>query len=161
VNKLAGWRLTGQGSIENTCIDAQVLASQANVEIPKIYGNTVDWARLMKEVGVKYVREASDSKQGVGAKGLEVYGPQGTSVVVSSNYVPAGYAYAGDPANDEMLTEGEFPQILNEDNIGPLMRNPTADEYQSRMGGDLQFLPTDNGKKLGPGGWVLITWPTT
>lgn len=159
-NKLSGWR-TGQltGSMESACVDIQVLAAQAEIEVPKIYGNVVNWARLVKEVGVKYMRDSSDGKQGVGAKGLEVYGPQGTSTVVASKYVPAGYAYCGDPACDEMLTEGEYPQILNEDGVGPLMRNPLADEYQSRLGGELQFLPTDNGSKLGPGGWILATWP--
>jgi hypothetical protein len=41
-----------------------------------------------------------------------------------------------------------------------LMRNPEADNYQSRLGGDYNFLPADTDKKLGPGGWVIITWPT-
>lgn len=160
VEKLSGWRVAAAQSMENTLIDAMVVSATANADMPKCYTNLRNWANLIKELGIKITQDADGEKRKVGFRGVEVIGPQGTCMVVGSSLVPYGYAWAGDPSTDEMLSEGECPQILNEDGIGVLMRNPEADNYQSRLGGDYNFLPADTDKKLGPGGWVIITWPT-
>jgi hypothetical protein len=158
VEFLSGWRQASSGLREMTLIDAMTLAAEAGTDTLKCYANLRDWAALVKEVGAKYIRDAGDGKQGMGAKGLEVYGPNGSCIVVGSNLVPQGNAWLGDPSCDQLLSEGEIPDILNEDKVGPLLRAADNDEYQSRLGGYANFLPNDTKGKLGPGGWVIITW---
>lgn len=157
-NLLSGWRVPSAGLRETTLIDAMVKVAQVGGDTPKCYANFADWGVLAKEVGAKYIREASDGKQGVGAKGIEVYGPRGTCTVVGSNLVPQGNAWVGDPSSMTLLSEGECPDILDEDKVGPLLRSATADTYDSRLGCYANFLPNDSKGQLGPGGWVVVTW---
>lgn len=161
VNYLSGWRQTAGSSMELTLIDAMLLGAQAETGMGKCYANGFDWNRLVKEVGVKYIREVGDAKQGMGAKGLEVYGMQGSCTVVGANLVPQGNAWMGDPKADLQLSEGECPDVLDEDDNGPLRKVPNEDAYQGDLGGYLNFLPNDDTNKMGPGAWVIVTWPTS
>lgn len=158
VEPLSGWRQTSAGLREHTLIEAMTLGEMANTETARCYSNPSDWKEVVKEVGAKFIREVNANKQGVGAKGLEVYGPQGTCMVLATNRVPVGNAWVGDPSQDVLRSEGEIPQILNEDKVGPMLRSASADAYQSRLGGDANFMPDDTANKLGPGAWVIVTW---
>lgn len=161
VNYLSGWRQTASANMETTAIDAMLLQAQAESDSgnSKLYLNGFDWNRLAKEVGVKYIREASDGKQGVGAKGIELYGMQGTTTAFGDNLCPQGNAWMGDPSADMQLSEGECPDVLDED--GQTLRKVQNDDaYQGDLGGYLNFLPNDDVNKMGPGAWTIITWPT-
>jgi hypothetical protein len=160
---LSGWRTVspGVGSMESTCIDAMTLGAQAETGTSDAFLNLFDWSRIVKEVGVKYVRDASDGKQGMGAKGLEVYGPRGSSTLVGLNLVPQGNAWMGEASADSQVSEGECPDVLDEDGAGMLRKVQNDDAYQGDLGGYVNFLPNDDTNKMGPGAWVIITWPTT
>lgn len=159
---LSGWRQTAKSNFEFTAISAMALAAQANVvgNGLRIYANTEDWVKVVNELGAKYEREPTDSKQVAGAKGIEVYGPRGTATIFGSNLVAPGNAWLGDPKSDTLLSEGEFPDILDEDGLGKIVRSPTDDSYDTRLGGYANQVPNDSKNELGPGGWVIITWPT-
>ncbi len=159
VSYLSGWRQLAGASMELTAIDAMTMGAQAETGTGRLYSNTFDWSRMVKEVGVKYVRDASDGKQGVGAKGIELYGPQGTCTMFGSNLVPQGNAWMGSAEADMMLSEGPCPDVLDEDDNGPLRKVANADAYQGDLGGYYNFLPNDDSNKMGPGAWVIITWP--
>lgn len=161
VNLLSGWRQTASASMELTAIDAMTLGAQAESGMGQCYANLFDWGRFAKEVGVKYVRDSGDGKQGMGAKGIECYGPRGTTVVTGSNLVPQGNAWMGEKEADMMLSEGDCPDTLDEDGMGMLRKVANDDAYQGDLGGYLNFLPNDTKNKMGPGAWVIITWPTT
>jgi hypothetical protein len=158
VEQLSGWRQPSAGLREHTLIEAMTLGDMANTETARCYTNGVDWKEIVKEVGSKYVREVNVGKQGIGAKGLAVFAPQGECMVLATNRVPVGNAWVGDPAQDVLRSEGEIPQILNEDKVGPMLRSASDDAYQSRLGGDANFMPDDTANKLGPGAWVIVTW---
>ncbi|HEX6831518.1 MAG TPA: hypothetical protein VF090_08245 [Methyloceanibacter sp.] len=157
---LSGWRATAQASRELTAINALTLAAQAGVMASglRIYANLIDWQALVIELGAKYQRQPTDSKQVAGAKGIEVYGPKGTATVFGSNLVPAGNAWLGDPKSDTLLSEGPIPDVLDEDGLGKIVRSPTDDSYDTRLGGYANPIPNDSRGELGPGGWVIITW---
>lgn len=157
VEPLSGWRVTGSGLYESTLIDALTYGEQATVDTRTAFVNKQDWASAVKEMGVQAFREPGGKKTG-GAKALAVDGPDGTCFLTGVNRVPKGYAWLGDPSNDVLLSEGEIPQILNEDKVGPMRMLPTDDAYQSRLGGDANFIPDDSAAKLGPGAWVVVSW---
>ena len=159
VNYLSGWRVVGTGSMENTLIDAMVMGAQSESSMEQCYANMFDWGRLIKELGVKYNRQPSDRRQGVAGKGIEVYSPNGTTMVSGSNLVPQGSAWMGEPEADMQLSEGECPDILDEDGMGALRKVANDDAYQGDLGGYLNFCPNDDKNKMGPGGWTIISWP--
>jgi hypothetical protein len=159
---LSGWRSGAASNFEFTCIDALALIAQAGVNSPslRLYANTADWAKIVKELGAKYMRSPTDSKQVAGAKGIEVYGPKGTVTIFGSNLVPVGNAWLGDPKSDLLLSSGEFPRVLDADGLGKMVRSASDDSYDCRIGGYANTLPNDENDELGPGGWVIVTWPT-
>ncbi len=158
VNRLSGWRQVSQGMRENTLLKALTLGDMADLEQPMCFAAADDWFELVTELGSKVQRSDEPNAKG-GRKVVEVYGPSGTCKVVMANRVPSGNAWVGDPSQDMLLSEGEIPQILNEDKVGTMLRAPDDDAYQSRLGGDANFMPDDtSGSKLGPGGWVIVTW---
>jgi hypothetical protein len=158
VNRLSGWRQLSQGLRENTLLKALTLGDMADLEQPTCFAAADDWFELVTELGSKVQRSDEPNAKG-GRKVVEVYGPGGTCKVVMTNRVPSGNAWVGDPSQDMLLSEGDIPQILNEDKVGTMLRAPDDDAYQSRLGGDANFMPDDtSGSKLGPGSWVIVTW---
>lgn len=160
VNYLSGWRVTGTQSMENSLIDAMVLGSQSESSMEQCYANKFDWGRLVKELGVKYNRQPSERRQGLGGKGIVVYSPDGETMVSGSNLCPQGTSYLGDPEADMMLSEGECPDILDEDGMGALRKVANDDAYQGDLGGYANFCPNDDSNKMGPGGWTILSWPS-
>jgi hypothetical protein len=158
---LSGWRAPAKANFETTAINALTLAAQAGVMASglRLYANLEDWQKVVIELGAKYQRQPTDAKQVAGAKGIEVYGPKGTATIFGSNYVPPGNGWLGDPKSDTLLSEGQIPDILDEDGLGKLVRSPTDDSYDTRLGGYANTIPNDSRGELGPGGWVIITWP--
>lgn len=158
---LSGWRAPAQSNMEITALNALTEAARATISQTgmRIYANLTDWQRLVVELGAKYMRQPSDSKQVAGAKGIEVYGPKGTATVFGSNLVPPGNAWLGDPKSDTLLSEGPIPDVLDEDGLGKIVRSPTDDSYDTRLGGYANPIPNDSKGELGPGSWVIITWP--
>lgn len=160
VSYLSGWRPTaGAASMEEALIDAMITGEQAESGLGQTYANTFDWGRLLKELGIKDERTAGGT-QGTGAKRLVVYGPRGETAVSGSSLVPQGNAWMGDEGADMQLSEGDCPDILDEDGMGALRKVANDDAYQGDLGGYLNFLPNDSKNKMGPGAWVIITWPT-
>jgi hypothetical protein len=158
VNRLSGWRQSSQGLRENTLLMALTLGDMADLEQPMCFSNSVDWYELVAELGSKVQRDDGPNGKG-GRKMVEVYGPSATCKVVTSNRCPVGNSWVGDPSQDMLLSEGEIPQVLNEDKVGTMLRAPDDDAYQSRLGGDANFMPDDtSGSKLGPGSWTIVTW---
>ncbi len=155
--KLSGWRVSSKGMMESTLTYALTQGDMTEVEQPMAFCHGDDWWAYMQEIGSK-VQASDGEKQGSGKKMVEVYGPAGSCKLVRANRVPKGYAWVGDPAEDVLRSEGEIPQILNEDKAGVMLRAGDDDAYQSRLGGDANFMPDDSGKKLGPGAWTVVTW---
>lgn len=157
-NKLSGWRQPSLGLRESTLLMALTLGDMADLEQPTCYANSVDWFEFTQELGSK-VQRGDDSTGRAGKKVIEVYGPSSTCKIVSANRCPLGYSWVGDPSNDMLLSEGEIPQVLNEDKVGTMLRASDDDAYQSRLGGDANFMPDDtSGSKQGPGAWTIVTW---
>lgn len=160
VSYLSGWRpVAGAASMEEALIDAMITGEQAESPMGKTYANTFDWGRLLKELGIKNERTAG-GKQGTGARELVVYGPRGETAVSGSSLVPQGNAWMGNEGADMQLSEGDCPDILDEDGQGAIRKVQNDDAYQGDLGGYLNFLPNDKKNKMGPGAWVIITWPT-
>jgi hypothetical protein len=156
-HKLSGWRVTSKGNMMATLTYALSQGDMADLEQPFAFVHGDDWWNFMQEQDAK-VQAGDSNKQGVAKKMFEVYSPAGTCLFVRANRTPQGYAWVGDPAEDVLRSEGDFPQILNEDKAGVMLRAGDADAYQSRLGGDANFMPDDSGKKLGPGAWTVVTW---
>lgn len=155
-NKLSGWRVTSQGTMFATLTNALMQGDLADLEQPMCFAMGDDWWRFVQELDSKTTMSSTEGK--AGKRMIEIDSPSGSCKLVRSNRVPAGYAWVGDPAEDVLLSEGEIPQILNEDKVGTMLRASDDDAYQSRLGGDANFLPDDSGKKLGPGAWTVVTW---
>lgn len=158
VSWLSGWRSGAAASMEETLIDAMITGEQSESTLGQTYANTFDWGRLLKELGVKNERTPG-GKQGTGARQLVVYGPRGETAVTGSNLVPQGNAWMGEEEADMQLSEGDCPDVLDEDGMGALRKVANDDAYQGDLGGYLNFLPNDTKNKMGPGAWVIITWP--
>jgi hypothetical protein len=155
-NKLSGWRVTSQGSMFATLTKALMQGDLASLEMPMCFAMGDDWWNFSQELDAKTTMSSGEGK--VGKKMIEVASPAGSCKLVNSNRCPSGNSWVGDPAEDVLLSEGEFPQILNEDKVGTMLRAADDDAYQSRLGGDANFLPDDKTKKLGPGAWTVVTW---
>lgn len=157
VHKLSGWRSGSKGLMFATLTFAMLNGDMAELEQPMCFMEGDDWWNFVQELDGK-VQRPDASKASVGRKMIEVMGPGGNCQLVMTNRVPQGYAWLGDPAEDVLRSEGEIPQILNEDKVGTMLRAADDDAYQSRLGGDANFMPDDSGKKLGPGAWTVVTW---
>jgi hypothetical protein len=155
-HKLSGWRTGSKGSMFATLTFALMQGDLASLEMPMCFSMGEDWWNFSQELDNKTTMSSTEEK--AGKKMIEIASPAGSCKLVRSNRVPAGYAWVGDPAMDVLLSEGEFPQILNEDKVGTMLRAGDDDAYQSRLGGDANFLPDDKTKKLGPGAWTVVTW---
>jgi hypothetical protein len=156
--RLSGWRQTSLGLQESTLLSALTKGDMADLEQPMAFCHPTNWFTFVQELGGKVQRDDSANAK-AGRRMIEVYGPGNTCKVVMTNRVPLGYSWVGDPSMDVLRSEGEIPQVLNEDKVGTMLRAADDDAYQSRLGGDANFMPDDSsGTKLGPGAWTIVTW---
>jgi hypothetical protein len=92
------------------------------------------WEQLALELGSK--KEYEDTEVGgFFFRALKMYSPDGNLNIYADRNCPAGYAYMLTKSGWSVDSVGDFPKILDLDNIGRLLREATDDAYELRVGG--------------------------
>jgi len=152
-NRLAGLRYSGSGGLmTETLIDAMALAGLHGASPDRVYLNPLDFGKLSKEIEAKVWVPVATDKPKLGHRGIGFESPVGDIVLVSEQFVPEGYAWALKKDVWRLRTAGQAPMILNEDDVGRLIRSNNQDAYTLRMGtyGELECQD--------PGQNMAITW---
>lgn len=150
--RLAGTRHTaGVGMpIEETLIELDSkIVSRSGMGADVVMIHPTDQASLVKSMGqrVMYDTQPSFDRPQIGFRSVVVAGMKGPIKVVPDMQVPVGYAWMLKLDTWEFTSIGEAPAVLDEDG-GRMLRHPTADAYQFRVGGYFNlgcYSPVNNG----------------
>lgn len=154
VQRLSGLRYNGNSDpYEEMLIQASAEGQMHGISgLNQCWVNPLDYAEIVKEVGVQKEVRIDDSKYGVGFTALYVKGPDGDVMVVSETDVPQGHAWMNRIEDFVLRTSGPCPQELAFDNGKLLQRLSNDDAYEGRLGAYGNFFNEN------PGNSVQITW---
>ncbi|MCL2724784.1 MAG: hypothetical protein FWD69_10145 [Polyangiaceae bacterium] len=138
VTRLSGlrWTKTQGGPIEETI---QKCAARLVLEGGKpdlIVVNPLDFANISIALGSKVIILNSQLPDAdIGVTGLQMHGPKGPLDIISDNNCPTGQFYMLTLSTWTFKSLLEAPRVLGESGDGlRLLRNPTTDSYQIRIG---------------------------
>jgi hypothetical protein len=136
--RLYGLRQVGGGApIEETVTDASVKVSLHGGKPSHLFLNPLDWGQLSKALATKamYVRdkESPNEEPDIGFEAFVVMGPKGPFKVIADLNCPKGFGYMLQLDTWHLESLGPAPQILDDDGL-IILRNPTADAYDVRIG---------------------------
>ena len=94
------------------------------VGINRCYLNTDFFGQLVIETSGKLLRDPSDTKQNIGFQSMSIVGANGPVQVYCSNKVPTNKAFLTRIEDWELLSAGNFPQVLDMD--GLMIRKDTS-----------------------------------
>lgn len=132
--KLAGVRVTGQGSYEETLIQAMTRVSRMGGKPNYVFVNPTDFAGIEKAMQgrVVYNRVTSFDDPEIGFKSITVTGPKGSVEVISDVYNPAGGAFMVQMDTWVFYSMGGVPRTIDEDGT-KMLRVYNADAYEVRF----------------------------
>jgi hypothetical protein len=136
VTRLGGIRVVGAGAaIEDTLIDAAVRSVREGGSPDHALMNPLDWAKLVKSIGAKvlYDRASPIDEPEIGFKAVMLDGPEGPIKIIADVNCPIGTFYMLQLDTWTFHSLGQAPQLLDFDGL-TIIRNPTADSYDVRVG---------------------------
>ena len=124
--RLAGHRIDASSmTIQEGLISAIARCKmEGAVGINRCYLNTDFFGQLVIETSGKLLRDPSDTKQNIGFQSMSIVGANGPVQVYCSNKVPTNKAFLTRIEDWELLSAGNFPQVLDMD--GLMIRKDTS-----------------------------------
>jgi hypothetical protein len=151
VDRTADSRLYGtyhDGSnqtMEDALIDGQSKSAQQGGTPDIGFINHVKMRRLIKELGAskEYTTVNATGPQGlvanVGFRGVLIQGDKSVIKMVAANKVPGTKGYLLEQKECQLFSIGPAVKFLDEDGAGRILRQGTADGYETRIGGRFNF----------------------
>lgn len=137
VTRLSGVRFDGQGGpIEETIVKAAAKLSFNGGKGDLCVMNTLDFANLIVALGSKVIIENKQLPDAdIGITAVKIHGPKGPIDVITDANCPTGFFYLLTSSTWRFKTILGAPRILGETGDGlKLLRSPTSDSYQIRLG---------------------------
>lgn len=132
--RLSGVYYDGSGNpIEESLIEIISRTEREGGRPDAIYCNHVRYRDLVKALGskVQYVDPTPNSKLGVGARGIQLYGANGPVTVIADLNCPAQYAWCLQMDTWELASLTPIPWLFNEDGT-QMLRVAAADSLEVR-----------------------------
>lgn len=147
-NRLAGVYHEGSGGPKrDTLIDACAEGQLWGAYPTDCFVNPLDFRDIVKETEGKVWVDVETKMPGIGFKGLMLHSGSGDVTIHSEGDVPKGKFWIVDPGDFTLRTSGDCPQVLDDDDLGKLVRTQGADAYEFRLGayGDIDCDNPGNG----------------
>ena len=103
---------------------------------PKVvFENDADFLNLVLSLGSRIMYEDVEVDAEIGFEGVKIVGPYGPVTVLPDPNCPQGAAWAVDMDSWSFRSLEEFPQFLDLDKLGRMVRETSSDSYEGRIGG--------------------------
>lgn len=137
--RLGGVRVTSTGKpIEEALIDAARRVGREGIGNPDyVFSGFSRYASLEKSLGSK-IRYKDVEVAGIGFRGIEISGPQGTMTVLPDRDCPEDKMYMLDMSSWGLYSLKEPIMLLDQDG-NKMLRESTADALEIRVGGYFQM----------------------
>ncbi len=111
-----------------------------------VFENDADFLALVLSLGSRVIYEDVEVDADIGFEGVKVIGPYGPVTVLPDPNCPQGAAWAVDMDSWSFRSLEEFPQFLDLDKLGRMVRETNSDSYEGRIGGYYQTMTDAPGR---------------
>ena len=136
--KVAGWRGTWKGTIEETVKGLDARIRRANQRGKVVWLSYSNFNRLDLELGARGIRDANQSTASFGSSSLKMTTPGGGVTVKTGPYVPETHFWLLDMGTWKIHTLLDLPHLVQDDGLGA-MRIGGGDASQAQDGIEIRF----------------------
>jgi hypothetical protein len=105
-----------------------------------VFENDQDFLGLVLSLGSRVIYNDVEVDADIGFEGVKVVGPYGPVTVLPDSNCQQGVAWAPDLDSWSFRSLKEFPQFLDLDKLGRMVRETSSDSYEGRIGGYYQTM---------------------